>query len=257
MGTLKFKYKIERLHDGVHVSLPTSQFKKFNSSILDLGEISQDGKYFEALAAIFDLESFTSFCNQIDPHLVIPEYMNEFLNWLFQSISKELTNRKTAKQTLLWCHLPFYAKFVGDGVLFLWDTSDFDLDVIGNVVVGLLNICVEYENTFYPKIKKKVSRPPVRLRCGIARGQIISVGEERDFVGPCINVAARLQKFGQFSFAFSNRGFDLERCFNEETRKMFVSIRAPVRGVGEEELLFVLRAEFNALTKKEQKALLP
>lgn len=256
MGTLKLQYARKRAVDGVVDKLSISDFSKFNSSLLDLGDISKDGKYFEALAAIFDLEAFTSFCNQIDPHLVVPEYMNEFLSWLFESVSSEFVYSKDAKEVLLWCPLPFYAKFLGDGVLFLWDTKNFDLGDVGNVVVSLFNICLDYKESFLPQIKQKVSKPPLKLRCGIARGQIISIGEEKDFIGPCINAAARLQKLGQFSFAFSRRGFNLERNFNERWKDSFVLIKSSIRGVGDEELLYVHRDEFRVLPAKVRKQFL-
>ena len=38
-----------------------------------------------------------------------------------------------------------------------------------------------------------VSEPPPVLRCGLARGTVFSVGNRSDFVGSCINMAARLQ----------------------------------------------------------------
>jgi class 3 adenylate cyclase len=216
MGTLKLRYSEKVDADGmVDYYLPISKFKEFNPSILGLGDVANESEYYEALAAIFDLEGFTSFCNQIDPHLVIPEYLNAFLNWLFQTISELFLQREDKTKAVVWCHFPFFAKFLGDGVLFLWDTRNMQAGCIGNIVMSLQDVCREYEETFLPKIKKLVSKPPIKLRCGIARGQILSIGNGNDFVGPCINVAARLQKIGQFSFAFSKRGFNLERYFDD------------------------------------------
>jgi hypothetical protein len=257
MGTLNLKYTSRNRYGVTYDCLPTHEFEKFNPSILDLGRVSKDGKYIESLAAIFDLEAFTSFCNQIDPHLVIPEFMDEFLSWLFNKISSEFAHTKKPKQTILWCQLPFYAKFLGDGVLFLWDTKNLSPTVIGNIVVSLLNTCRDYEESFLPKIKRSFVRPPTTLRCGIARGQIVSIGDNRDFVGPCINIAARLQKLGQFSFAFSKRGFNLDDYFGEHSHHEFILIKSMIRGVGDEELIYVLRDEYNLLPHKERKMLLP
>ena len=240
-----------------HYCVPLIQFKEFNSSILDLGDMSKEGEYFEALAAIFDLEAFTSFCNQIDPHLVIPEYLNKFLDWLFSAISREFMKRTYRKDAVLWCHLPFYAKFLGDGVLFIWDTRNIEHYNLGNIVISLLDICKDYEQSFLPEIRKSVSKPPIKLRCGIARGQIISVGDGRDFVGPCINVAARLQKIGQFSFAFSKRGFNFDKCFNDTGRSFFTLVRSSIRGVGDEELYYVRKDDFESLPDEDKDNLLP
>jgi hypothetical protein len=253
MGTLRLSYENT---DGGDQRLSLADFGKFNSSLLGLGDISADGKYFEALAAIFDLEGFTSFTNQIDPHLVIPEFLNEFLSWLFQSISEEFKQNDDGDKVILWGELPFFAKFLGDGVLFLWDTRTLEHVEIGNIVVGMRNICSKYQSHFLAQIKKIVSRPPSKLRCGIARGQIISVGEGHDFVGPCINVASRLQKVGQFSFAFSKKGFNLKKDFDDSIADDFILIRFPIRGVGDEELIYVRKLEFNVLPNDQREKLL-
>lgn len=250
-------YERKKIKGKVNWSLPIHAFQNFNPSILELGDISKEATRFGALAAIFDLENFTSFCNQIDPHLVIPEYLTAFLEWLFESISTEFTQKIEGDDVHLWCKLPFFGKFMGDGVLFLWKTEDLAQDVIGNIVISLHNVCNDFTESFLPQIKKTVATPPRRLRCGIARGQIISVGDIKDFVGPCINVASRLQKIGKFSFAFSRRGFDLEKCFSKEARKEYTLIKSPIRGVGDEELLYVRSEELNQLTEEERALLLP
>ncbi len=123
--------------------------------------------------------------------------------------------------------------------------------------MSLFNICKGYRNDFFPMIRRRVTKPPAKLRCGIARGQILSIGEEKDFVGPCINVASRLQKLGQFSFAFSKRGFSLDRNFREKWKNDFVLIKYQIRGVGEEELLFVLKEELDQLPKSVRTELSP
>lgn len=258
MGIFIPKYGITILKDGYNFSLTKAKFNQFNPSILGLGDISRDGQRIDALAAIFDLEGFTSFSNQIDPHLVVPEYLSKFLDWLFESVSSEFFQEEQGNRVVLWCRLPFYAKFLGDGVLFLWDTTNLDREpiFIGNIVVGLLSVCEEYQKTFLPNIKKSMTRPPAKLRCGIARGQIMSIGDALDFVGPCINLAARLQKLGKFSFAFSKRGFELERHFAEEVQKDFALIKSQIRGVGDEELLYVLKRELRKLPQNEKKKLL-
>ncbi len=113
MGVIKLSYT--RIEDGDHSydRLSIAEFNRFDESLLDLGDISKDGKYFEALAAIFDLEAFTTFSNQIDPHLVVPEYMSEFLHWLFQSISKELVKKKNEEESLLYSPFSLFCEVFG------------------------------------------------------------------------------------------------------------------------------------------------
>ena len=105
-------------------------------------------------------------------------------------------------------------------------------------------MCVKYEQEFVAEAVNDFVHAPARLRCGIARGQVVPVGNGKDFVGPCINVASRLQKLGPYSFAFSRRGFDL-RHFHEVWKGRFVPQKVQIRGVGDEELVFVLADECN------------
>lgn len=257
MGTFKPKYSFKTIGDGYNFSLSKVKFNEFNPSILGLGDISKDGERIDALAAIFDLEGFTSFTNQIDPHLVVPEYLSKFLDWLFDSVAHEFFQDQQAEHVVLWCKLPFFAKFLGDGVLFLWDTSDLEPVLIGNIVSNLRVVCEDYQESFLPTIRHSMSRAPLKLRCGIARGQIMSIGNGFDFVGPCINVAARLQKLGRFSFAFSKRGFQLEKYFTQQVQPDFALIKSQIRGLGDEELLFVLKRELRKLPTTERNKLRP
>jgi hypothetical protein len=149
--------------------LEDTKFEKFNSDILGLGKIDQPSNQIDALACVFDLSGFTSFCSQTDPHLVIPEYLNNFLNWLFSEIRNESVEANYKGGKRLWTELPFLAKFLGDGVLFLWNCKNMEPIDMCNVIVVLWKICEKYRETFYPTIKKVVAEPPELLRCRIAR----------------------------------------------------------------------------------------
>jgi len=256
MASLNLEYSIATHTDGLAAeSLALDQFQRFNTDILGLGNISQEAEYLEALVAMFDLEGFTTFCNQIDPHLVVPEYLDSFLRWLFDEIKAELTVETKDNRMLLWARLPFFAKFMGDGILFLWNTKYADNIVdIGNIVISLHNICQRYKDNFVPELRINFTRPPQRLRCGIARGQVISIGNGSDFVGSCINMAARLQKLGNLAFAFPRRGFNLTQCFpNEKRREEWIPKRVAIRGIGDEEIIMVNRTEFQSLAPEQQR----
>lgn len=229
-------------------SLTNEEFHKFNSSILGLGNIEKKGTYKQGLAAFFDLEGFTDFSNQVDAHLVIADFLNRYLSWLFSAIAEEFKEGESDGRVRIWGSLPFYAKFLGDGILFLWDTDLSGGDTgINNVVKRLRNITNRYANECFPKVSKHVSKPPSRLRCGIARGQIVTVGNGHDFVGPCLNIASRLQKVSTLSFAVSRRGIDLSKM------KDFILKKVELRGIGDQELIFVTKSEFEKLPTKEKR----
>jgi hypothetical protein len=76
----------------------------------------------------------------------------------------------------------------------------------------------------------------------------------KDYVGSCINMAARIQKLPGITFCFNRRGFELEAA----TAGMFftkgvVVKQVSIRGIGEHELVCVLRKEADALTPKDRK----
>jgi hypothetical protein len=244
MHTVQGKYK--------HLCLSRSEFQCFNTSILGLGDISREGKHFDALAAFFDLEGFTSFCNQIDPQLVIPEYLDQLLHWLFFRLTSVFVKEERKESVILWGKFPFFAKFLGDGILFLWDTQGLGHASLGNIVVNLNRVCRAYVAEFLPEMNKSLTKVPVRLRCGIARGEVIAIGGGKDFVGSCVNVASRLQKVSQLSFVFARKGFNPDECFSAKWQSEFIAKSVRISGLDHEELVMVLKKEYENLEDEEK-----
>jgi hypothetical protein len=115
MGTFKPKYveiatSKQYGVDSVLHSLSLNSFRKFNPNILELGDIDAESEYIHALAAVYDLEGFTSFCHQAGSHLEVPEFLNEFLWWLFGSISSSFKESQKGSRVKVWGSLPFFAK---------------------------------------------------------------------------------------------------------------------------------------------------
>ncbi len=124
-----------------------------------------------------------------------------------------------------------------------------------NVLVSLHDVCNRYRNSFLPQIRKKVVEPPTHLRCGIARGTVFSVGNGEDFVGSCINMAARIQKLPGTRFAFNRRGFDLESATMAKFFKEQVIVRlVSIRGIGENELIGIRKSEFDSMPPEDKKS---
>lgn len=226
-------------------------FDSYNESILGLGKIENKSTQLNALSVIFDLEGFTNFCKQIDPQLAVPEYLSEFLKWIFSEIKIELIEKTYKEGYSTWADLPFLSKYLGDGLLFIWDTKDMDDTEIQNIVVSMYEICQKYTKEFLPRISKNVVSPPSKLRCGIARGIIYSVGNGNDYVGPCINMSARLQKLYNLSFSFSRRGINPENM-STTYKKLFTVKKVDIRGIGNDELVCVLKLEFDKLVADDK-----
>ena len=179
------------------------------------------------------------------------ETLSKFIGWLFKRISHEAFREEDGEKVILWYELPFFAKFLGDGVLFLWDDRSLTPEARVNVIEYMEAICDDYRRLLLPKLNRKFTKPPPKLRCGIARGQITSIGNGSDFVGPCINMASRLQKLeeGQFSFAATRKGFTPKG-------RSFRLIKIRIRGMTNPELVYVLKREFKQLPKRSRKKLL-
>jgi class 3 adenylate cyclase len=236
-------------------TIPQAEFAAFTPAALGLGDVNRSGTQVQALAVFIDLEGFTDFCNQVDSHLVIPEFLSRYFDWLFQALAEQFREGEENGQVRIWGSLPFYAKFLGDGLLFLWDTDrNPGLSGTVNIARNLLDVTRLYETQFVREMRRAVSKPPARLRCGISRGQVIAIGGGTDYVGSCINVASRLQKLASLSFAVSGRGFDLSKAPEGEgsLRSFLVLKETSLRGIGDQELVYIRKDEFDSLRPAER-----
>ncbi|KAA9353024.1 hypothetical protein [Larkinella humicola] len=258
---ISYKYFIDP-KNGISLEVD-NDLKDFTSELLNIGDLKTPSKPVEVLAVIMDLEGFTTFTRQVDPKLAIPSFVSDFFNWLFDKIRDEMHISKENKT--LWAELPFFSKFLGDGVLFLWriDTDKISAidsqlsserinhltqELICNIIATLYEICRDYPN-FLKERELNYVDPPTRLRCGIARGDAFPLGINKDFVGPCINIASRLQKFNDLSFGVSARGID-HNYFGEGYKKFFLKKKVYIRGIGENEIIYLLNDEYKQLSEE-------
>lgn len=236
------------------IKLLNNEFsKKFSPSILDIGDIRSPSQEIEAITAVFDLSDFTKFCNQVDAYLAIPKFLNEFLTWLFSKIKIGLTENFNERPRSYWVELPVLAKFLGDGVLLLWNARQMTEAKICGIVATLYDICYDYQHQFYPRVSMAVVKPPGVLRCGMARGKVFSVGNGKDYVGHCINTASRLAHLGIVSFCFPQRGFQVQEYMPEEHYRIFTRKYISIRGVGEDELVWIVKDEFDKLPEQSKR----
>lgn len=231
-------------------------FDKFNPEALGLGDIRKESVAKAAIAALFDLQGFTIFCKQIEPHLSVPIYLSGFLDWMFGAIRNETVQKDHGSGVVLWHDLPFFIKFMGDGLLVLWDTAGMRQTAQHNLIVSCLNIIQGYRAQFVPSMRRRVSDVPPVLRCGIAKGTVFSVGNGEDYVGSCINMAARLQKLASLPIAFARRGFDPEETWKGQKQLAnWILKKVSVRGIGDNELVYVRKEDFKALAPEDRELL--
>jgi class 3 adenylate cyclase len=226
--------------------------RRFNPEMLDLGDINTPCQEKEAIAAVFDLTGFTAFCNQADAYLAIPRFLNNFLDWFFANIKQGLTEEDDGTRSTFWADLPILVKFLGDGLLVIWDAHRMTDEQICRLAATLYYICYSYRRDFYPQISMAVNKPPSVLRCGLARGKVFSVGNGNDYVGHCINNASRLSHLGPLTFCFPHRGFRVREYMPENYARIFVPKYVSIKGVGEDEQVWVVEDEFNQLPEKNR-----
>ena len=142
----------------------------------------------------------------------------------------------------------------GDGVLVLWNVSRPDENARRNIIVTGREICLRYAHDFYPMVSAKVTDAPPLLRCGLARGTVYSIGDGEDFVGSCINMAARIQKLPGTSFAFNRRGINIDDPNADDFfHNGVVTKKISVRGIGDNELICILKSELDAMNADDRR----
>ncbi len=147
----------------------------------------------------------------------------------------------------LWHEQPFFAKFLGDGILLLWDAGNMADRQVGKLVTLLLDICNLYHSEFISKVTRSVNGPPQSLRCRVGRGSVFSVNHGRDYVGHCINVAVHLHDYKMFSFGIVNNGFNGSQFLEADVAPQLQLISLPARGIKTSLPVWVLRRELDSV----------
>ena len=238
--------------------LSRARFDAFNTSLLGLGDLAQSATVMDAVAAVFELEGFPAFCKQSATDLAVPLFLKEFLTWLIEQLKLEMKRKDHEGGVILWSPLPCFVKFTGDGLLALWDTTGESDVARRNVLANVLVICGNYRRDFIFRIRGKVAAPPPVLRCALACGAVYTVGEGEDFVGACLLMAARLHRLHGVTFCFDSRGFNLKDADKSDwIRREVILKRVSSRGIGDDELIGLLRTESRALTRAEKRQFKP
>lgn len=145
---------------------------------------------FKAITAIIDLEGFTTFCTHPDNHSNLPG----FLNFVFERLGDSLS---VAGLENVCTHM----KFLGDGALLIWSTENCDTKALGKkITLALHNLFRTFPDDILEVADDLgVYSVPRRIRIGITQGEIIelrsNINNENEYVGFCINLAARLQHY--------------------------------------------------------------
>ena len=158
------------------------------------------------IALIFDLEGFSKFFNQPDVHEYMPAYLNNVTRAVEVMIfgGEEFWKPDNKENLVPLDKLPIHRKFLGDGMLYIWASSN-DSDKFDNQLVRMLcNRLWNLKNDFKEiNISCTDSVPvyelPSKIRFGIGRGTIYELSVQnstsKEYLGFCINLASRLQGY--------------------------------------------------------------
>jgi class 3 adenylate cyclase len=165
---------------------------------------STAGRPKNGLALIYDLEGFSQFYNQPDVQNYVPKFFNEVSKAVSTIIygGEAYWNPSTKKIGSLGIS-PIHEKFLGDGALYLW-ADNRNTPITAEFVRHLCNQLWNLKTHFNEVVRKCYEIVPVvdipqRIRFGLASGTIYELGrknsKQREYIGFCINLASRLQKY--------------------------------------------------------------
>ena len=156
-----------------------------------------------AMVMIYDIKGFSAFFNQPDVHEYVPRFLNNISNVIATVIYGGKDYWTTTPNTLQPIQAPSHEKFLGDGGLYIWlspNAKGFSTVFVTNLCNNLWNI-----QKFFGNIRKKCAETipvyelPQGIRFGLARGTVYELTNrktrEREYIGFCINLASRLQKY--------------------------------------------------------------
>ena len=219
----------------------------------------QSSRAMNGIALIFDLGGFSKFFNQPDVHTYIPIYLNHVRRCVETIFLGSKTGWRTGENQISppLIPLPVHRKFLGDGFLYIW-TPKKDSDELTNAFVQVL--CADLwklQKDFYLVNRAcsddvPVYELPETIRFGLARGTVFELSMEktksREYIGVCINLASRLQKYcpGLNFLASARLGFP-ERELSAQGYTRIVATK--IKGFPKE-ILIVDREEYEALPEE-------
>jgi len=221
--------------------------------ITPLGQARSD--LVEIIVALFDLEGFTKFFNSssVIRNTIIPAFINAFLSWLNYSFSNS------------YFPMPNYSKFLGDGVLLIWETKKQPL-LKGALKTEFMNFCwnmvrgqkESYEKEFLPEVKRRIKpirtcEYPKHLRVCVSLGHAVKYvrGKSVEYVSECINVASRIIKRNPelYFIAHSNLVTNEEVFGKKYVHKQLTQ----VKGIDKPICVYIEETDFKGLTNKGKK----
>ena len=157
------------------------------------------------LAFVVDMRGFTAFCE--NPRIESP-YVSGLLMGFYELLQRAVDR-----------YPPDLTKYLGDGILVLWNVLEADRSIaIKYGLKGLFSLFSDYEQ--FKKLPAFVHGAPERLSAGIAYGLASKMAEYPDYTGRPINLASRLCSDCPGSYVFIEKScpdLPVEESWEEAT----------------------------------------
>jgi len=209
------------------------------------------------IVVFFDLEGFTNFFDSapINKNIIIASYVNSFLSWINHQIDFAVQRHRLPQR-------PRLSKFLGDGVLYVWEVEQ--QKITSRRTLDLINFCWNitcgkdsYEDKFLPQYMSRLGNNwecdyPKHLRTSIALGHAVKYmqgSRSVDYVSECINVASRLIKINPelYFIAHSDVYLGTDDMFEFD----YVKKRIPViRGINKPIVVYIDKDDYEGLSDK-------
>lgn len=217
------------------------------------------------LALVFDVSGFTNFFNKPDIQDYITNYINSIIDCVEICIwggeAFWVDKGDNAREVPPMDIKPSLRKFLGDGVLYVWEEDERKLLSKGAVKVSLLNMLWNVQdgmNVINNSIMEymPIADLPRTIKFGIAQGSIYKLTENSgdiDYIGPCINLASRLVKYCPgLNFMASSR---LKIGKEYLDRHGYIKIIAKELRSFEKEIVIIDKDDYERLSPEEKERL--
>jgi class 3 adenylate cyclase len=156
----------------------------------------------DAIVAFFDIRGFTPYVKQTE-HYLVSRFLEDYFAIYPQAVRvvlerKDMALKGRARRVLLE---PDAFKRLGDGMMLVWEFPGerYSREQRDAAVVAILDIAQTIRERFGALVAQDLfgeHAKDLRLGCGISRGTASRVDYRKsgsDYVGPVVNMAARLQ----------------------------------------------------------------
>ena len=217
------------------------------------------------LALVFDVSGFTNFFNKPDIQDYITVYINQIIDCVETCIwggeAFWIPEGDKAREMPTMSIKPTLRKFLGDGMLYVWEDDDKKRLAKDSVKVNLLNKLWNIHNNMSSinrmiRDYMPVADLPSTLKFGLAQGSIYKLTENDgsiDYIGPCINLASRLVKYCPDLNIIASSRLNLKSDTLEEHK--YIKVIAKSLRSFEREIVIVDKGDYEKLSPDKKESL--